>query len=309
MISVRIMEERARQHQRQKERMANGRDMLFREGLTELLDQPYLPDGDPRHRLDLIRPETSQEKLPVIIEIHGGGYVACEKDINHLHARAYAQLGFAVINGDYTLHPEGSFTEELHELAAIVDWVDDHAEQYGLNAERIFMSGDSAGGHLVLLYAMLQGDPSMAKSLGVRPGRRELCAVAATCPLFRLTGESPAASALEMFAQLIGPEGEEKADLEQYNVLNYLAGNRWPPVIVITTPGDALLYEEDRVLEKALADSGGDYAFCTYESRGNKLGHVFNVLFPEYEESMEANRDIAEFFFRHSEKARGVAAE
>ncbi len=298
MISPRIREERERQHRRQAERMANGRDMLFCEGLTELFDLPYLPDGDPRHRLDLIRPGETEGKLPVIIEIHGGGYVACEKDINLLHARAYAREGFAVVNGDYTLHPEADFAAELCELAAIVNWVDAHAEQYGLDAERLYMSGDSAGGHLVLLYAMLQGDPALAEKLDVRPGRRDLCAAAATCPLFRLTGESPARDALEMFAQLIGPEGGDEAELEQFDVLRLLPESCWPPLIVVTTPGDALLYEEDLVLEKVLAESGREYAFRVYESRGHALGHVFNVLFPEYEESLEANRDITEFF-RH----------
>ena len=309
MISPRIQEERDRQHRRQRERMANGRDRLFCEGLRELFDLPYLPDDDPRHRLDLVRPEQAEVILPVIIEIHGGGYVACEKDINLLHARAFARQGFAVVNGEYTLHPEADFAAELRELAAIVNWVDDHAALYGLDAERITMSGDSAGGHLVLLYAMLQGDPSMATRLDVQPGRRELCAAAATCPLFRLTGESPACTALEMFAQLIGPEGESETALEQFNVLRLLSESSWPPLIVVTTPGDTLFYEEDLVLERALKKSGRKHDFRVYESLGNPLGHVFNVLFPEYEESLEANRDIAEFFLRAAEQRRGGAAE
>ena len=149
-----VVENRQDQKHREKERMKNGRSELWREGLREVYDIFYLPDGSLRHTLDLIRPE-GQEKLPVIIEIHGGGYIACEKNINRLHARAFAQQGFAVVNGDYTLHPEADFVAELRELAAIVDWVGENAERYGLDAERVYMSGDSAGGHLVLLYAML----------------------------------------------------------------------------------------------------------------------------------------------------------
>ena len=92
-------------------------------------------------------------------------------------------------------------------------------------------------------------------------------------------------------------------------MLRLLSESSWPPLIVVTTPGDTLLYEEDLVFERALKESGREHAFRIYESRGNPLGHVFNVLFPEYEESLEANRDIAEFFFHVTEQRKEGTAE
>ena len=300
MLSSEVMKNREDQHQREVERMARGRSELLREGLIECFDLPYLNDDDPRHTLDLIRPEISEGKLPTIIEIHGGGYIACEKNINRLHARAYAQQGFAVVNGDYTLHPEGDLVTELRELAAIVNYVADMAEENGFDLTRVYMSGDSAGGHLVLLYAMLQGSPAMCERLGVRPGRIEIQAAAATCPAFRLSGRNGAASAISFLVRLMYPEGISKEYLEQFNVLGLIGESAYPPLIVITTPDDDLLYKEDLELEKALRESSREYDFRVYESRENQLGHVFNVLYPEFAESREANRDIASFFLRHA---------
>ena len=300
MLPPEVTENRRDQHRREIERMAGGRIGLLREGLSERYDIPYLRDDDPRHTLDLIRPEGTAGKLPVIIEIHGGGYIACEKNINRLHGRAYARQGFFVVNGDYTLHPEGDLVTELRELAAIVDYVADTAEENAFDLNRVYMSGDSAGGHLVLLYAMLQGSPAMCERLELRPGRVDLRAVAATCPAFRLTGEGLAGAAIRSLVRLMYPEGIDEEFLEQFDVLGLIKESAYPPLIVVTTPDDDLLYEEDLVLEKALKERGREYAFRVYESRENRLGHVFNVLYPEFAESREANRDIADFFLRHS---------
>ena len=253
------------------------------------------PDGSLRHTLDLIRPEGG-ETLPVIIEIHGGGYIACEKNINRLHARYFAQQGFAVVNGDYTLHPEADFDTELREIAAIVDWVGDNAERYGLDAGHVYMSGDSASGHLLLLYAMLQGNRAFQEKIRVTPGRCAIRAAAPTCPAFSLSGEGVAGAALAMLIPLMYPEGVARDDLETFNVLRLIPESEYPPLIITTTPADELLYEEDLILEKALAERGRPYRFCSWPEKSNKLGHVFNVLFPELEESREANRAIVDFF-------------
>jgi acetyl esterase/lipase len=139
----------------------------------------------------------------------------------------------------------------------------------------------------------------MAERLGILPGRIKLQAAAATCPSFRLSGEGPAGAEIRSFVRLMYPEGVNEEGLERFNVLRRIRESEYPPLIVITTPDDGLLYTEDLELEKALQERGRPYAFRVYESRENRLGHVFNVLYPEVAESEEANRDIAAFFLQH----------
>lgn len=162
------------------------------------------------------------------------------------------------------------------------------------------MSGDSAGGHLVLLYAMLQGNRSFQEKIRVMAGRCAILAAAPTCPAFSLSGGGVAGAALAMLLPLMYPEGVEPDYLETFDVLRLIPESEYPPLIITTTPADELLYEEDLILEKALAESGRPYRFCSWPEKANKLGHVFNVLFPELEESVEANRAILDFF-----RARG----
>ena len=122
------------------------------------------------------------------------------------------------------------------------------------------------------------------------PGRR------ADLPGFSLSGGGVAGAALAMLLPLMYPEGVEPDYLETFDVLRLIPESEYPPLIITTTPADELLYEEDLILEKALAESGRPYRFCSWPEKANKLGHVFNVLFPELEESREANRAIADYF-------------
>ena len=300
MIPETVIQQRQSQAAREIERMKNGRSSLFAEGLCEQYDLPYRGDGDSRHTLDLIRPE-GDARLPVIIEIHGGAYIACEKNINRLHAHAFAQMGFAVVNGDYTLHPEGSFRQNMQELADIVKWVEEHAEACGLDAERVYMSGDSAGGHLVLLYTMLQSCETIRARFGTRLGSVRLRAAAATCPGFRLRydGTNPDDAAVREVVEMAFPDGVTDEELDELDILKLIPQADYPPLIVTATPDDALLWHEDLILADALAKTGRPFAFRSYESRENALRHVFNVLFPEYAESREANEAIAAFFRAH----------
>ncbi len=297
MVSEAVLRNREDQARRERERMANGRSALFARGLCHRYDLPYRDDGDPRHTLDLISPEGGGV-LPVIVEIHGGAYIACEKDINRLHARWFAQQGFHVVNGDYTLHPEGTFRQNMQELADILAWIEKNAAAYGFDTDRVFLSGDSAGGHLVLLYAMLQGNEGMRARFGTVLSGVRVRAAAATCPAFRLRydGSDGDGAAVRFLCHLVFPDGVTDGELDELDVLRLIPESEYPPLIVTATPSDQLLYGEDLVLARALEENGRPYSFRSWTGKANKLDHVFNVLFPELEESREANRAIVDFF-------------
>ena len=268
MIPEAVILQRQSQAKRELERMKNGRSALFAAGVREEYDLPYRGDGDPRHTLDLIRP-AGEEPLPLIVEIHGGAYIACEKNINRLHARAFAQQGFCVVNGDYTLHPEGTFRQNMQELADILRWVEDNAAHYGMDVSRAYLSGDSAGGHLALLYTMIQSSESVRARFGTHlPGLR-LRAAAATCPCFRLRyGEKEANdAAARQIVEMAFPDGVSEEELEELDVLKLIPEVDYPPLIVTATPGDTLLWQEDLILARALERRGRPFAFRAFERK------------------------------------------
>jgi acetyl esterase/lipase len=96
---------------------------------------------------------------PVIVHVHGGGWRrgSRREPLPLLGADFYDRLaaaGFAVAAIDYRLSGEARFPAPLEDVRTAVSWVRDNAAAYGLDAGRVFLWGDSSGGHLALLAAL-----------------------------------------------------------------------------------------------------------------------------------------------------------
>lgn len=103
--------------------------------------------------------------LPVLIYLHGGGWVWNSIDTHDRLMRDYAAgAGCAVIGPDYALSPEAAFPQAIEECAAVVRWVARHGAEWGLDPTRIAIGGDSAGANLALGVALLlrRTDPDIA---------------------------------------------------------------------------------------------------------------------------------------------------
>lgn len=101
--------------------------------------------------------------LPVLIYLHGGGWVWNSIDTHDRLMREYAAGGCAVIGPDYTLSPEAAFPQAVEECAAVLRWVARHGAAWGLDPSRIALGGDSAGANLAMGAALLlrETDPGI----------------------------------------------------------------------------------------------------------------------------------------------------
>lgn len=107
-------------------------------------------------RLRLHRP-VADEKLPVMLYIHGGGWMLFSIDTHDRLMREYAaRAGIAVIGVDYSLSPESKFPVALEECAAALDWIASQADALNLDADRVLIGGDSAGANLSVATCLLQ---------------------------------------------------------------------------------------------------------------------------------------------------------
>jgi len=112
--------------------------------------------------LDLYLPP-APSPAPVIVHVHGGGWRRGSRrhPLPRLGADFYERLagqGFAVAAVDYRLSGEARFPAAVEDVRAAVGWVREQAGGYGLDAGRVFLWGDSAGGHLALLNGLTGAD-------------------------------------------------------------------------------------------------------------------------------------------------------
>lgn len=94
--------------------------------------------------------------LPAVVFIHGGGFMAGSVDVVENPCKSLAEkAGAVVISVDYRLAPEHPFTAGLTDCFDAVTWVYEHADSIRVNREQIAVSGDSAGGNLSTVCALM----------------------------------------------------------------------------------------------------------------------------------------------------------
>jgi acetyl esterase/lipase len=121
---------------------------------------------------------------PLIILVHGGAWEGGDK--SDLSGIAYflAEKGFVVINMNYRLLPDFSYPAPMEDIQMVLQWVNQNAENYGIDTTRIGMCGYSAGGHLVALYSLTQ-DKNYINGGSMLP---RVYAIAALAGVFTLQG-------------------------------------------------------------------------------------------------------------------------
>jgi len=123
-------------------------------------DIAYLPDGDPKHRLDVYAPREGVQNAPVLLQIHGGGWVIGNKReqalplMNHLASR-----GWICVATNYRLSPRATFPDHLVDLKSAMHWIRENIAEFGGDPDFVAATGGSAGGHLSSLLALTAGDP------------------------------------------------------------------------------------------------------------------------------------------------------
>lgn len=141
-----------------------------------LRDQPVSTrSGDvPGLPLDLYRPAgwTPEQRLPAIVWVHGGAWVAGDKRDVDPWLRLLASHGFVTVAPAYTRAPEARFPTPLHQLNAALAHLDQQADVLGIDRSRILLAGDSAGAHLAALLAHIHVQPEHAQRIGIRPALR-----------------------------------------------------------------------------------------------------------------------------------------
>jgi acetyl esterase/lipase len=194
-----------------------------------------------RHRLDLYLPKVRRD-VPVMMFVHGGGFTVGIKDQYAFVGQVLAANGIATAVISYRLSPKTSYPGHVQDVARAFAWLRAHVAEYGGKADRIFVSGHSAGATLV---AMLGSDPAYLKDVG-----ESIDHIAGVIPI---SGSFTQSARSGMFDN---PYAVDAEVVRNASAINHAAGPH-PPFLILYGDKDAPRTGQDAAaMTQALRASG-----------------------------------------------------
>lgn len=215
--------------------------------------------------------------LPVIVSVHGGGWVYGTKEDYQFYCMDLAERGFAVVNFTYRLAPESKYPAPVEDTNLLFTWVMDHADEYGFDTEHIFAVGDSAGAHTLAIYAAVCTNEDYAQDYDFRvPEGFRFAALALNCGEYNVELDSaPDEDMIDSLMRDYLPEEGTCEECVKASPVRYVTEN-FPPVYLMTSSAD-FLKPQAPLMAARLTECNVPFVYKFYGSSEYQLRHVFHL--------------------------------
>ena len=265
-------------------------------GITQCRNISYGSHGK-WNLLDVYYPDGTQNALPTIVSIHGGGYVYGTKEIYRRYGMDMARRGFAFVNFNYRLAPKWKFPTPLWDTNSVMEWICKNAVRYHLDPRRIILVGDSAGAQLASQYAAIVTNKEYATAFHMTVPDITIRALGLNCGMYnpRVFLENGATGVARDYL-------DKNVDLTdpRLQILEAIGPNY--PAAHITTAHHDFLKDHAQPMYDFLTGKGIPCRLDCYGNEADKsVGHVFHVTIT-HPEAIRCNDDAAAFFKEILEK-------
>lgn len=257
---------------------------------------PYIKNATTSNYLDIYYPLGTIEPLPVIIVVHGGGWLYGNKELNRNYAMNLAARGFSVVNINYHLVQEKRFPRQLKDINLVLKWIEENNNDYYLDTDNVFITGDSAGAHLASIAMALQYNNEISERLGLCETIK-IKAGGLICGVYDFSKFNPLIRFfMKPYAQIMLGENLKKSQNTQILSFMNIFNGQIPPLYIMSSKQDFISSQTFNLID-FLKQNNVFYKFRFWDKGlENKLTHVFNVLYPNYKESIITNNEMCQFF-------------
>ena len=244
-----------------------------------LRDLEYVPDGHKRNKLDLYLPKQvgeqgqTSDKLPLIIWVHGGAWLAGNK--NNCPALRFLRKGYAIASINYRLSQHAIFPAQIEDCKAAVRWLRANSDQYNLDSKRFGVWGASAGGHLVALLGTT-GDVNefdKGKNLKVSSHVQAVCDYFGPTDFTKISNfpsnirhDAPDSPESKLVG---GPVQKNKEACQRANPITYVTKDDPPFLIVHGDQDHTVPHNQSQLLYEDLKKAGVQVKFHTVKGAGH----------------------------------------
>lgn len=210
---------------------------------------------------DIAHPE-SNKPLPAIISVHGGRWRGGHKrDGSTIKVKQWAGFGFFAMSIDYRLVGCTPAPACYQDMQCAIRYVHAHAKQYNIDARRIFLIGQSAGGHMVSLAATL-GDGPFPRTGGWEKESNDFNAVISVAANYELTTLS--------WGDIWTPSGVDPIKARKLaSPVNHVAKDMKPLLILHSDNDRSVPIKNALLMVDALKKAGSPFKFHRYPDKGH----------------------------------------
>lgn len=262
-------------------------------GIQEYCNIPYAKDSNLAHRMDIFQPlHIGEDKLPVIINIHGGGMILGNKEFNRYFCAELCKHGFLVFSVEYSLVPEVRVFEQFSDIALAMNQIAQLIPQYQGNQDKVYLVGDSAGAYLSVYTAAMQKSKRLAKAAKITPSTLKIRAMGLISGMFYTTKLDEIGLFLPNY--LYGKGYKKQAFAPYVNPEHPDIVRALPPLLLITSKCDNLRHYTLNY-DKALSRCQKEHELLYFSQNDKALSHAFCVFEPYRKESLQTIEKIVQF--------------
>ena len=312
-------------------------NMTRYKGIVRIKDVPFGDNSDLEASGDIYYHEETMKKckqenrkMPVILNIHGGGFVMGDKKFRKSYSSFWAKNGYFVFNINYRLAPDTQFPGYLKDSIAAINYFEALNQYYEvLDLDKVVVMGDSSGGYSTTYLGALAFDDILRETLDMPEIKIKPALLAAFCGIYdvqTLLGNNilPFKVVDVTAATFLGydklKEGLE--NINEYEYLDYISpssfvNENWCPVFLAWSNSDIVCTNQGKPFYDRLCENIGEENVGYFETSGFANNHCFHLnmttkasklCLAAAKEFIGNKLDFDGFVFEENEKAAQEAA-
>jgi acetyl esterase/lipase len=227
-------------------------------GIITIADQQY-DVHDKEAKLDLYYPaaiKNTGRRLPVIVWIHGGGWISGNKGQVSNYCKILASHDYVVVAVEYALAPGKTYPVPVKQTNAALAYLLNNAAQLPVDTAHFILAGDSGGAHIVAQVGNIISSPGYADLLGIAPAikREQLSGLLLYCGPYdaqqvNLSGSFGAFLKTVLWSYSGKKDFANEPHFKTASIINYITGS-YPPCFISAGNGDPLLSQSQSFARK-----------------------------------------------------------
>lgn len=225
------------------------------------------------------------KKHPIIVNIHGGGFVMGDKQYRKTLCEYYASKDNYVFNINHRLPPAVDIYGCINDVVDAVNFVKNLASEYSIDTDKIVITGDSSGAYLAAQMVAIRTNPILCEKTKSKPVDVDIAALLLHSGPYdmvqMMSVEMPMGLIPELASLLVGYDlKEDMSDIKDYKYFDYMSpidfvNDKWCPTFISWSDSDVICTNQGRPMAEKLMKHCPKVS--TFYAEGLSNGHCFHL--------------------------------